>query len=283
MTPSEARQLAKQLFGEEFEKDRRAAILKALAWLDEAANASDNAPVTSESASPGRHPLVGQLATYITTHELSYEAIGEQIGAGSTSIGGWLRGTTPKASSLAKIRAFLKQAGALAGEKQLTAGESRVAELAEDPQHRTQILTRNQGTTMSAEYYDKRLETIRMFINCDYRGETRANLEEEFTPLVQQWVAKDIADSFQAFKKSGGAAYSHVQTHITNHTIDDERVLILLGTHIERGATSVEGACHIGPEKRVRTIEARCREHMKEMADKLKGSLIIQVDPVEEM
>src|SRR5262245_28692026 len=110
MTPQEARQLAKQLFPEEFEKDRRAAILKALAWLDEAANGSDKHPATRGSLSPGRHPLVEQLAAYISSHGLSYEAIGEQIGTSATSIGGWLRGTTPKASSLEKIRAFLKEA-----------------------------------------------------------------------------------------------------------------------------------------------------------------------------
>jgi hypothetical protein len=134
MTPQEARQLAKQLFTEEFEKDRRAAILKALAWLDEAANGSDNAPAPTEPAAPKCHPLIEQLAAYITSHRLSYEVIGEQIGISPTSIGGWLRGTTPKASSLGKIRAFLKEAGA--SETPLTAADPS-AEPAEDSQQRS--------------------------------------------------------------------------------------------------------------------------------------------------
>jgi hypothetical protein len=112
MSPQEARQLAKRLFPEEFEKDRRSAILKALAWLDEAANGSDSAPATTASANSKRHPLVEQLATYITSYGLSYEVIGKQLGTSSTSIGGWLRGTTPKAGSLEKIRTFLKAADA---------------------------------------------------------------------------------------------------------------------------------------------------------------------------
>jgi hypothetical protein len=79
---------------------------------------------------------VEQLATYITSHGLSYEVIGEQVGTSPTSIGGWLRGTTPKASSLEKIRVFLKEAGASASETPLAA-----ADPAENPQLRTPILS----------------------------------------------------------------------------------------------------------------------------------------------
>jgi hypothetical protein len=85
---------------------------ESLAWLNEAADGTDKDLTTTQAASSGRHPLVEQLAAYISSHGVSHELIAEQIGASATAVGTWLRGTTPKAGSLQKIRAFLKEADA---------------------------------------------------------------------------------------------------------------------------------------------------------------------------
>jgi transcriptional regulator with XRE-family HTH domain len=48
---------------------------------------------------------------YVTAHGLGYEVVAKQIGVSPGSIAQWVRGVAPKASSLAKICAFLKETG----------------------------------------------------------------------------------------------------------------------------------------------------------------------------
>jgi hypothetical protein len=115
LTAEAARALAMRLFTkEEFAANPRACIISALDWLDCVAG-GDNASAETVPAGSKRGPVVEQLASYISAHGLSYEVIGEQIGASATSIGRWLRGTTPKASSLGKIRSFFARSRRIGG------------------------------------------------------------------------------------------------------------------------------------------------------------------------
>jgi hypothetical protein len=120
---------------------------------------------------------------------------------------------------------------------------------------------------------------ISMSMNIAYSGQTRAKLEADLTPLVKELVMEDIESSAQLFeKKAGHHVYSHVQVYKTEHTVDGEAVLVLLGCEVERGATKTSFACHIGSEKHVRAMEAKCRDVMKERAKMDTRSLILQID-----
>ena len=112
LDPVEVRKLAIKIFGqEEFRGDPKRTIIRALEWLDQAASLGDNQSPQSP-APASRHPIVEQLAAYLSQHAISHEILGRQIGVSPTSIGQWLRGAPPKSASLEKVRAFLESVSA---------------------------------------------------------------------------------------------------------------------------------------------------------------------------
>jgi hypothetical protein len=132
VTPEAAPALAVRLFTkEQFAANPRACILAGLDWLDRATG-DDNASAGTEHAVSKRHPLVEELAVYITSYGFSYDMIGDKIGVSSTAIGGWLRGTSPKAGSLEKIRVFLQKANASGRETPLAPDASGPAQTAKE-------------------------------------------------------------------------------------------------------------------------------------------------------
>ena len=106
LTPESARALALRLFTkEQFQADPKGCIIRALDWLDAAANKAA-ALESPKSPASGRSALIERLDELVKTKGL--ETIAKAVGVSAGALRSWLRGVEPNAVNHQRIEAFLR-------------------------------------------------------------------------------------------------------------------------------------------------------------------------------